>query len=76
MKFHGIHNIDHKKARRESRPKKVKRLPPGTWVPMSVAAFMLGCSKQTVHLLRLTHQVEAIKFPVGPLLVNVADLKK
>ena len=74
--FRGIHKVNYKRARRANPPKKVRRLPPGTWLPISVAAYVLHCTNQTVHLLRLTKQMASIRFPKGPILVNVADMRR
>ena len=76
MKAQGIHNVDYKKLNKAHKPRKVKSVPPGIWLPVSVAAYLYECSTQTIHLLRLTQQIEAIKFPRGPILVDVSVLEK
>lgn len=69
----GIHNVDYKSEAKKNRPRLVEKLPPGLWLPVSVAAVLLGCTNQTVHLLRITGQLDAIRFRRGPLLVNMRE---
>jgi len=67
-----LHHVDYKKMRIKNPPESVLSLPKeGTWVPISVAAHMLNCSGQTLRLMVITRQLKAIKFPVGPILVNI-----
>lgn len=66
-----LHHVDYKKMRIKNPPERVTALPKGVWVPISVAAHMLNCSGQTLRLMLFTNQLKAIKFPVGPILVNI-----
>jgi len=66
-----IHDVDYKKMRKKNPPELVEAMPHGIWVPVSVAAFLLKCSGQSIHLMRLTKQLKSIRFPKGPILVNI-----
>ena len=66
-----IHKLNYKRLSQENKPKSVTQLPPGIWVPVTVAAILLGCTSQTVYLLRITRQIKSIKFKRGPMLVDL-----
>jgi hypothetical protein len=54
-----------------------ERLPQeGTWLPISVVAHLTGFSSQKIRLDYLQNKVEGIKFPVGPILINITSLKE
>jgi hypothetical protein len=76
MKAQGIHHVDYKKMNKIHKPTKVRTIPPGIWLPVSIAAYLYECSTQTIHLMRLTQQIAAIKLPRGPILVDISVLKK
>lgn len=74
-------NIDYKKARRAVKPtipdgRSKDDMPDGIWLPISVVAYMTKCSQQTIRLLFLSAQIDGLKFPVGPLLVNLEQVKR
>ncbi len=66
-----LHHIDYRMMRIKNPPETVTSLPKGVWVPISVAAHLLNCSGQTLRLMMFSNQLEAVKFPVGPTLVNI-----
>jgi len=63
--------VNYKKMRRENPPLPTNGLPKGVWVPVSVAAYLLKCSGQLIRLLYLSKQLNAIKLPGCPILVNM-----
>lgn len=71
-----IHEIDYKTAKLTVNPLQGERgfLPPGIWLPVSVAAVYSGCTAQTVRLLYFAGKVEGLKFNKGPLLIDVRFL--
>lgn len=68
---HGVGYINYKRLKVENPPQAVSLLPKGVWVPISVAAYLIGYSGQTIRLMQLSKQISSIKFPVGPILVNI-----
>ena len=48
----------------------------GIWLPISVVAHITGFSSQKVRLDYLQNKVEGIKFPVGPILINISSMKE
>jgi len=59
------------------KPKKVEKLPSnGTWVPLSIAAHIKNHPNgMMIRWQYLNGEIQCIKFPVGPLLVNLDDIK-
>lgn len=57
--------------------RKVNKLPSrGKWLPISIAAYMSDYSPQMIRYLYKNKIVRAIKFAVGPILVNYDDIEK
>jgi len=52
-------------------------LPPykGQWFPVSVAAYLYECSRQTINLLIASGRVRSVKYPGSPALVSMDDLR-
>ena len=48
----------------------------GIWLPISVIAYLTGYSSQKVRLDYLQNKIEGIKFPVGPILINIMSIKR
>ena len=67
---------DYKKLNKKRKPREVKTLPKkGTWVPLSIAAYLKKYyNTQMIRWAYLNGKIEFIKFPVGPLLVNLDDI--
>ena len=68
---HGMDGIDYKLLKKQNPPEPVDGLPRGVWVPISIAAYLIKYSGQTIRLMQMTKQIRSIKFPVGPILVNI-----
>ena len=60
----------------EDPTKKVDTLPEGSWIPISIAAKVAGCSSQMIRFLYMNKVVDAIKFDVGPILINATEIKE
>lgn len=78
MLFKGIHNIDYKQKKKEVKPLPIKKkddIPEGLWFSFETVGFLTGISRQTVHLLYLSEQIKAIKFPKGPMLANLLEVE-
>lgn len=54
---------------------KRKKIPKGTWLPISVVAHLTNYSVATIRNLCINKVARAIRFPVGPVLVNYEDIK-
>lgn len=68
---HWTQDLNYSLLREKNPPEAVTGLPKGVWIPISVAAYLMGCSQQTVRLMQMTKQIRSIKFPVGPILVDL-----
>jgi hypothetical protein len=69
---HWTQDLNYTLLKVKNPPEPVRGLPKGVWIPISVAAYLMGCSQQTVRLMQLTRQIRSIKFPVGPILVDIS----
>ena len=58
------------------KPKEVEKLPSnGTWVPLSIAAYIKNYpTEMMIRWAYLNNEIQFIKFPVGPLLVNLDEI--
>lgn len=52
----------------------MKELPHGTWVPVSVAAYLRGQRERYLRKMVVSGDVKSLRFPVGPLLVRLEDV--
>lgn len=53
----------------------VEKIPGGVWLPISIVAQQTNYSVAMIRTLCMNKVVKAIKFPVGPVLVNYNDVK-
>jgi hypothetical protein len=71
--------VDYKTLNKNHKTKIIDRisdLKNGTWLPLSVAAFISGYSKQTLRMLYLQGEIKGLKFPVGSLLIKIESVPK
>lgn len=69
--------VNYRQANKWVKPKKfTKNVPDGTWFPISIVAHLTGLSHQTIRLLYLSEQIDGLKYPVGPLLVDLDQVNK
>ena len=76
--FRGIHNVDYVQRNAAASPLYCNYrndIPEGTWLSFATVAYLVGCSQQTIHLLYITSQIKALKFPRGPLLANLEEVE-
>lgn len=66
----------YKEAIKTTKPTRMKKLPKtGIWLPISIAAYLRGWETSLmVRWMYLNKEIEGIKLPVGPLLVNLNDI--
>lgn len=47
-----------------------------SWVPISVAAYIQGCSRVKVFKMMQVGAITGLKYPASPILVNLAEIFK
>lgn len=68
--------VNYRQARKWKKPKRhSKTVPKGQWLPISIIAHLTGVSHQTIRLLYLSDQIDGLKFPVGPMLINLDEVE-
>ena len=67
--------LNYAQARKWKKPKRhTKTMPAGRWLPISIVAHLTGLSGQTIRLLYLSDQIDGLKFPVGPILIDLDQI--
>jgi len=67
---------DYKNLRKNKKEKLVNKIPKsGIWLPLSIVSFLTKQSHQKLRLDYLSNKIEGIRFPQGPLLINIESVK-
>ena len=75
MKKTNYNYYDYKKLRKNKKENLVDKIPEsGLWLPISIVSFITKQSNQKLRLDYLSNKIDGIKFPEGPLLINLKSV--